>query len=71
MLILNEQGTQDRTVNYKYANKILEILPADTRRQSQLVTIDGGPHDLTISHSGAVVHHLLAFFEGPRPTLTA
>ncbi|TFK73556.1 alpha/beta-hydrolase [Pluteus cervinus] len=66
--VLLIHGTKDQTVFYKYASKILETLPPETQTQSQLVTVEDGGHDLTITHSDLIVQNLLAFYAGPKPT---
>ncbi|KAJ8096349.1 hypothetical protein AAF712_010074 [Marasmius tenuissimus] len=56
-------GTADNTVPYRYASKIQSLLPIPTEEDgkelkgchSKIVTIDGGGHDLTHSHSKEVV----------------
>ncbi|TCD65971.1 hypothetical protein EIP91_001963 [Steccherinum ochraceum] len=51
-------GTRDSVVPYHYAARVQALIS-----ESKLVTIDGAKHDLTLSHAGQVVKHLLAFFE--------
>ena len=51
------QGTEDRTVPYKYAARIQELLP-----QSELITIQGGGNDLTVSHPETIVSAFTRFF---------
>ena len=58
------QGTEDITVNPKYAPLILSMLPPDTRARSKLISVDGAGHDLTVSHCTLVADSLIAFFEG-------
>ena len=58
------QGTEDITVNPKYAPLILSMLPPDTRARSKLISVDGAGHDLTVSHCNLVADSLIAFFEG-------
>ncbi|KLO08642.1 alpha/beta-hydrolase [Schizopora paradoxa] len=53
-------GTADRTVPYKYASKIQELVPNST-----LLTIEDGGHDLTISHPSLVSDALIKFFRTP------
>jgi pimeloyl-ACP methyl ester carboxylesterase len=52
------QGTSDNTVPYKHAGVMHRIVP-----RSELITIDGGGHDLTISHPDTINNALLRFFE--------
>ncbi|KDQ63984.1 hypothetical protein JAAARDRAFT_27662 [Jaapia argillacea MUCL 33604] len=52
-------GTADNTVPYKYASQFTSLLPT-----SSLVTIEGGGHDLTLSHPERVSDALLGFFGG-------
>ncbi|KAI0032039.1 alpha/beta-hydrolase [Vararia minispora EC-137] len=51
-------GTSDNTVPYKHAGTMHRIIP-----RSQLVTVEGGGHDLTISHPETVNKALLRLFE--------
>jgi pimeloyl-ACP methyl ester carboxylesterase len=51
------QGTADNTVPYKYAPRVQELLP-----QSEFVTIQGGKHDLTVSHPETIVAEFTRFF---------
>jgi len=53
-------GTADRTVPYKYASRIQELVPNST-----LLTIEDGGHDLTISHPSLVSEALIKFFRTP------
>jgi len=50
-------GTADNTVPYKYAARIQELLP-----QSELITVQGGGHDLTVSHPETIVSAFTRFF---------
>ena len=54
---LPSQGTKDRTVPYRYSTLIQKILstPADSKCRTTLVTVDGGAHDLTITHADSVL----------------
>ncbi|KAK7038729.1 hypothetical protein VNI00_010614 [Paramarasmius palmivorus] len=58
-------GTADNTVPYRYAAKIQSLLPRpnDTETlkgcHSKVVTIEGGGHDLTISHSKEIVEAIV------------
>ncbi|ESK84499.1 alpha beta hydrolase [Moniliophthora roreri MCA 2997] len=57
-------GTADNTVAYRYASKIQSLLPRANGTKalkgcySKIVTIEGGGHDLTISHSQEIVEHI-------------
>ena len=51
------QGTDDNSVPYRYAARIRELVP-----NSKLITIEGGHHDLTLSHPDDVCDALLQFF---------
>ncbi|KIK00540.1 hypothetical protein K443DRAFT_679111 [Laccaria amethystina LaAM-08-1] len=62
--VLLIHGTEDVTVNPKYAPLILSMLPSDTRARSKLISVDGAGHDLTVSHCTLVADSLTAFFEG-------
>ncbi|KAL0569725.1 hypothetical protein V5O48_012240 [Marasmius crinis-equi] len=71
-------GTADNTVPYRYASKIQSLLPipipvpTSTEKQQQqlkgchskIITIDGGGHDLTHSHSKEVVEHIYKWVHG-------
>ena len=50
------QGTADKVVPYRYAAKVQTYIP-----HAELVTIEGGPHDITISHPDEVSRALLNF----------
>ena len=56
------QGTDDRTVPYKYASRIQKIVPPP---RSTLITIDDGKHDLPASHPDVVSQELVNFFKSP------
>ncbi|KAI0254868.1 alpha/beta-hydrolase [Lactifluus subvellereus] len=51
-------GTADNTVPYKYATRVQKLLP-----QSELITIRGGRHDLTVSHPETIVSEFARFFD--------
>ncbi|ETW84168.1 hypothetical protein HETIRDRAFT_146780 [Heterobasidion irregulare TC 32-1] len=51
-------GTADNTVPYKYAAQMQSLVP-----QSELITIQGGGHDLTVSHSETISVALVRFFQ--------
>lgn len=53
------QGTADRTVPYKYASEIQDLVP-----QAELVTIMNGGHDITVTHAKGVNAALLRFLSG-------
>ncbi|KAG6816219.1 hypothetical protein H0H87_007669 [Tephrocybe sp. NHM501043] len=61
--VLVIHGTDDRTVNARYAPLILSLLPSSTRERSHLLTFNGAGHDLTISHSQEVTQAMLDFFK--------
>ncbi|KAI0303924.1 alpha/beta-hydrolase [Russula brevipes] len=50
-------GTADNTVPYKYAARMQELLP-----QSALITVQGGGHDLAVSHPETIVSEFTRFF---------
>jgi len=50
-------GTEDNTVPYKYAARIQKLLP-----QSELITIQGGGNDLTVSDPETIVSEFTRFF---------
>ncbi|KAA1466620.1 alpha/beta-hydrolase [Dentipellis sp. KUC8613] len=50
-------GTADNTVPYKYALQMQSLVP-----QSTLITIQGGRHDLTISHPETISDAIVRFF---------
>jgi len=54
--VLLIHGTSDKTVPYKYASKINNLVP-----QADLVTISDGGHDLTVTHASEVNALLLRF----------
>lgn len=62
--VLLIHGTKDTTVNPSYAPQILELLPAETRRRSKLVMIEGAGHDLTLTHPERIGGAMWAWFEG-------
>ncbi|KII94579.1 hypothetical protein PLICRDRAFT_96811 [Plicaturopsis crispa FD-325 SS-3] len=57
--VLLIHGTEDNQVPYKYTAAIRALVPG-----AELVTVDGGPHDLTISHPDVVNKALVTFFGG-------
>lgn len=50
------QGTDDKVVPYRYASRIQTLIP-----HAELVTIEGGPHDITLTHGDEVSRALLEF----------
>ena len=52
------QGTADRVVPYRHATSVQTLIP-----HAELVSIEGGPHDITITHPDAVAGALIEFFE--------
>lgn len=53
------QGTNDTVVPYRYASRVHALLGT---ADSELVTLDGAKHDLTVTHSARVVELLADFF---------
>ncbi|KAI0782541.1 alpha/beta-hydrolase [Abortiporus biennis] len=51
-------GTRDSVVPYHYAARVKTLIPI-----AELVTIEGGKHDLTLSHADEVSRRLIDFFE--------
>ncbi|KAI0076964.1 alpha/beta-hydrolase [Panus rudis PR-1116 ss-1] len=51
-------GTNDTVVPYRYAARLQALIP-----QAELVTIEGGKHDITLSHPSEVVDTLTKFFK--------
>ncbi|KAK2459954.1 hypothetical protein APHAL10511_008039 [Amanita phalloides] len=64
--VLLIHGTHDKTVPLKYASKILSLLPQATREKSDLITVEGAGHDLTLSHSSLINDLLVDFLRGRR-----
>ncbi|KAH6914587.1 Alpha/Beta hydrolase protein [Coprinopsis sp. MPI-PUGE-AT-0042] len=62
--VLLIHGTKDKTVSPRYSPQILELLPPETRRRSKLVHIEGGGHDITLSHPERVGGAIWAWIEG-------
>ncbi|KAG2130173.1 Alpha/Beta hydrolase protein [Suillus bovinus] len=60
--VLLIHGTSDKTVPYKYASKIHNLVP-----QADLVTINDGGHDLTVTHASEVNALLLHFLADEYP----
>ncbi|KIK70862.1 hypothetical protein GYMLUDRAFT_32931 [Collybiopsis luxurians FD-317 M1] len=56
-------GTNDDSIPYKYASLIQSILPQNCR--SKIVTIEGGGHDLTISHPTFIVDQIDQWIRSP------
>ena len=50
------QGTADRVVPYHYASRVQVFIP-----RAELVTIEGGSHDVTTSHPDEVADALIKF----------
>ncbi|KAH9983030.1 alpha/beta-hydrolase [Russula compacta] len=50
-------GTADHSVPYKYAARMQELLP-----QSELITVQEGGHDLTVSHPETIISAFTRFF---------
>ncbi|KAI0326699.1 alpha/beta-hydrolase [Cubamyces sp. BRFM 1775] len=51
-------GTADQVVPYRYAARVQTLIP-----HAELVTIEGGPHDITISHADEVSDALVDFLQ--------
>ncbi|KAK7696088.1 hypothetical protein QCA50_000731 [Cerrena zonata] len=49
-------GTKDSVVPYRYAARVQALIP-----QAELITIEGGKHDITLSHPEEVVDYLHDF----------
>ncbi|KAF8632813.1 hypothetical protein AX15_001674 [Amanita polypyramis BW_CC] len=64
--VLLVHGTHDRFVPPKYGPLIFSLLPQSTRAQSKLITIEGGGHDLMLSHAPLINQLLADFFKGRR-----
>ncbi|EJD01733.1 alpha/beta-hydrolase [Fomitiporia mediterranea MF3/22] len=54
-------GTSDNTVPYRYTAMIQELVP-----NSKLLTVEGGHHDLTLSHPKLVTEALVDFFRSKK-----
>ena len=50
------QGNEDMVVPYRYAASVQTLIP-----HAELVSIEGGPHDITITHPHAVAGALIEF----------
>lgn len=57
-VLLDPKGTADNTVPYKYASRVQSLVP-----QAELITIEDGGHDLTISHPDTITSEFVRFFE--------
>ncbi|KAF9226936.1 alpha/beta-hydrolase [Gyrodon lividus] len=57
--VLLIHGTADKTVPYKYASKIQTLVP-----KAELVTIEDGGYDITVTHANEVIAALLQFLSG-------
>ncbi len=61
-------GTKDNTVPYKYAARIKETIERGVGERNagsvnvKVVTIEGGKHDLTVSHPKLVVDEISGLF---------
>ncbi|OBZ70488.1 hypothetical protein A0H81_09745 [Grifola frondosa] len=51
-------GTADNVVPYRYAARVQALVP-----HAELVTIEGGAHDITLSHPDEVLRAVLEFFK--------
>ena len=52
-------GTADAVVPYRTAKRVRDLVPA-----ARLFTVEGGGHDITITHAEEVGRALVRFFEG-------
>ena len=62
---LGLQGTQDKTVPYSHSHSILRLLAESgggDKNTSELVTVEGATHDVTVTHSNVVNEALGRFF---------
>ncbi|KIY49147.1 alpha/beta-hydrolase [Fistulina hepatica ATCC 64428] len=59
--VLVIHGTRDTTVPYKYAGKIMSLLPKTA--EAELITVEGGSHDLTSTHSDLVFNAISEFID--------
>ena len=56
-LLAIHQGTDDQTVPYRYAAEIQQLIPS-----SNLLTVENGTHDLTVSHPDIISDAFDSFF---------
>ena len=54
------QGTDDRVVPYRYAARVQTLIP-----HAELVTIEGGSHDITTTHPDVVAGAVIEFLARP------
>jgi len=64
--VLVIHGTNDKTVSPKYGPKILSLLPNSTRAQSEIYTVQGAGHDLTLTHAPLINKLLVDFLGGKK-----
>ncbi|KAM6496412.1 Alpha/Beta hydrolase fold [Amanita muscaria] len=64
--VLVIHGTNDKTVPPKYAQRIMSLLPDSTRAQSEVYTVQGAGHDLTLSHAPLINKLLVDFLGGKK-----
>ncbi|KAF8627946.1 hypothetical protein AX17_006099 [Amanita inopinata Kibby_2008] len=64
--VLLIHGTDDKTVPPRYAPLILSLLPPSARTHSELITVEGAGHDLTLSHPQLVSTVVADFLNGAR-----
>ncbi|KIY68414.1 alpha beta-hydrolase [Cylindrobasidium torrendii FP15055 ss-10] len=57
--VLIIHGTADKTIPFAHAKQIQELLPEGT--QSEVVYVEGGPHDLPISHADFMLSSITQF----------
>lgn len=53
------QGTADAVVPYRTAKRVRGLVPS-----ARLFTVEGGGHDITITHAKEVGEELVQFFKG-------
>ena len=56
-LLAIHQETDDQTVPYRYAAEIQQLIPS-----SNLLTVENGTHDLTVSHPDIISDAFDSFF---------
>ncbi|XP_006456887.1 hypothetical protein AGABI2DRAFT_154349 [Agaricus bisporus var. bisporus H97] len=61
--VLLIHGTKDVTVHPKYAPRIIELLPDETKKSAKLVTIEDGGHEIVLTHAEIVTDEMIQFLE--------
>lgn len=51
------------TVHPKYAPRIIELLPDETKKSAKLVTIEDGGHEIVLTHAEIVTDEMIQFLE--------